>query len=136
MQPLPDGFGYAVFGKVVAGMDGSRQDPRRTQRATGARTRVVPITPVLIQLRHSGQPQPRSNRLKLNCTLHGFGAITLELDQAKAPKSVANTWSDVGQGPLRQHAVSPRDSRLHGARRRHGARHGAKAHGRAPTRRN
>jgi peptidyl-prolyl cis-trans isomerase A (cyclophilin A) len=47
-RPLPDGHGYAVFGKVVEGMDVA---DRIAQVKTGARQvfRDVPITPVVIQ---------------------------------------------------------------------------------------
>ena len=47
--PNPDGYGYTVFGKVVAGHGRGRQDPRRARPATRAACRTCRVEPVIIQ---------------------------------------------------------------------------------------
>jgi peptidyl-prolyl cis-trans isomerase A (cyclophilin A) len=46
--PSPDGWGYAVFGKVTGGMDVVRKIGKEPT-ATRGYQRDVPITPILIQ---------------------------------------------------------------------------------------
>ena len=55
------------------------------------------------------------------------GNIKIELDDEKAPKTVANFVEYVNQGPLQQHDLPPRDQGLHDPGRRLRAEHVAKA---------
>ena len=64
-----------------------------------------------------------AQKVKLATTM---GDIVIELDAAKAPKTVDNFVQYV-VGPLRRHDLPPRDRQLHDPGRRHDRRHEAEA---------
>ncbi len=141
--PALNGPGYAVFGKVVAGTGGGRQDPRRWPPATKTPWATCRLAPVVIKSAtvvqvntprtHSPQGISMSNAVsRYELHTNHSASSRIELDADKAPKSVANFLAYVHEGPLRQHGVPPRDLRLHDPGRRFRARHEAEA---PPTRR-
>jgi cyclophilin family peptidyl-prolyl cis-trans isomerase len=90
-----DGWGYAVFGKVVKGMDVVQKiakvptgDAGPTERARHAdRDRIVKLLPANKQPNKQPPPARRFQGIHMIKLHTNHGVITLELDAEKAPET-------------------------------------------------
>ena len=151
--PNPDGNGYAVFGKVVAGMDVVKKiegTPDHHARADGGRAAkadrdrighgglevIAKRLPLRWRARRASA-QSNSHRSEHH---HGRTAYEPRRHQARTGRGEgAEDGRELPQlreeGPLRQHGVPPRDRRLHDPGRRLRAGHEAEADRRADQQR-
>ena len=101
-SPDPQGIGYTVFGKVVAGMDVVDQDREGAQgrRQAGPAGNAPRPARRADRTRHHQQGLRRRSQIgKAMIVLHtSHGAITLELDAENAPKTVENFLQYVRDG--------------------------------------